>query len=93
MLVLHATVTWFSPEQGGLGNTPFSGIQPSFAAKGELIMCRIWTIDGSQHMAVGVPCEVKIELPYGENYRDLLSTGYEFNLNVGSRVIGCGRVA
>ena len=92
MLKAKGIVTWIRKEDGGLDSTPFSGIQPSFRVSDDLIISRIFRADGQKEMQPGTEYEVSIELPYGERYRDHIVRDKEFTLNIGSRVIGRGRI-
>ncbi len=69
----------------------FSGMRPSFNTGKELIMCTVHSKRG-RLIPLGIPQDVDIELPYGEQYSDIIRPGYKFSLNVGSRVIGQGVV-
>jgi len=73
------------PKQG------FSGMRPSFNTGKELIVCTVYS-KGEKFIPLGSPQDVDIELPYGEQYSDIIKPGYKFSLNVGSKIIGQGVV-
>lgn len=92
MLKLHAKVKWKLESEGGLAQQPFSGIQPSFSIKGDLIMSQVLCVHGSDFWEKNKEIEVQINLPYGEQYADSIKQGLVFNLNVGGQVIATGVV-
>ena len=70
MLQLIADVQWKTPSDGGLTTKPFSGIQPSFSVAGDLIISRVVCADGTSQMNYGEKYHVRVDLPYGEQYKD-----------------------
>ena len=92
MLSVEARIYLRPEDQGGLTRPGFSGMQPSMDINGDLIACKI--IDGQEgsRLNLGEEHDVRIDLPYGEDYVDVLRSGLEFNLNVGGRIIGSGRI-
>jgi len=90
MLSIEARIFLLSEDEGGL--RAFSGMQPSMNVNGELIMCRI--IDGpeGESIALGQEHDVRIDLPYGERFQDVIRSGFEFGLSYGGRVLGHGEV-
>jgi len=90
MLEIDATIIWKGIEEGGLTQQPFSGIQPSFAVGGDLIMCSVFRKDGEEEMFWEKGYAVTIKLPYGEVYQSQIKPGMKFNLNVGARIVGTG---
>lgn len=91
MKTLQARITWNTEDQGCV-EKPFSGIQPSFAVAGDLIVSRIERSDGMKEMERGNTYDVLIRLPYGEMYQQHLFPGMEVKLQVGARVIATGTV-
>lgn len=79
-------------EAGGMNRPGFSGMQPSFNVESELIMCRIFEISGKEEMPLGNEYEVRIDLPYGEQYSSYIVPEYKFFLNIGGNIIGRGIV-
>jgi len=69
----------------------FSGMRPSFDTGKELIMCTVYSKQG-KFIPVGTRQKVDIELPYGEQYADIIKPGYTFSLHVGGKIIGRGLV-
>ena len=91
MRTLEAEITWRTEAEGCL-EQPFSGIRPSFAVGGDLVMSRVDAMDGSADMQRGKCYNVLIDLPYGEHYKEHLQVGMEARLQVGARIIGSGVV-
>jgi translation elongation factor EF-Tu-like GTPase len=92
MLSVEARIYLKTEDEGGLTRPGFSGMQPSMDINGELIACKI--IDGAEgeRLDLGQEHDVRIDLGYGEVFSDVLRSGFKFNLNVGGRVIGNGRI-
>ena len=92
MLKLQAIIKWKQENEGGLVQKPFSGIQPSFSIKDDLIMSQVLCLDGNDFWEKDREHEVQINLPYGEKYVESIKEGLAFNLNVGGQVIATGIV-
>lgn len=92
MLSIEARIYLKTEDEGGLTRPGFSGMQPSMDVRGELIACKI--IDGPKgsRLELGQEHDVRIDLAYGEDYSEVLRSGFSFNLNIGGRVIGAGRI-
>ena len=90
MLSIEAQIYLLSEEEGGVRG--FSHMQPSMNINGELVACKI--IDGQKGdpISLGEYHDVRIDLGYGEDYQDVLRSGFEFGLNAGGRIIGHGKV-
>lgn len=92
MYKLLADVKLYTESEGGMPREGFSGMRPSFEVSGELIMCEIITTSGDPTIHRGTIRELRIQLPYGEMFKEHLHVGYQFHLNVGSKKIGEGRI-
>lgn len=88
MLSIEARIWLKSEDDGGLRG--FSHMQPSMNINGELVACKI--IDGPKGTPIdpGRWHDVRIDLPYGEMFSDVLRSGFHFGLNFGGRVLGEG---
>ena len=92
MLSIEARIYLAAEGEGGLTRPGFSGMQPSMNIRGDLVACRI--IDGAEGelLELGQEHDVRIDLGYGEEYADVLRSGFRFTLNVGGRIVGEGTV-
>ena len=88
MLKINAEIELLRKQMSKQG---FSGMRPSFKAGNQLIMCKVYSKSG-KFIPLGIPQDVDIELPYGEQYSNIIRPGYKFSLNVGKKVIGQGTV-
>ena len=92
MCVIRATILLKTADEGGLPGDGFSGMQPSFTVSDDRIICRVRAGAEGAPILGGQSQIVRIELPYGEKYADLIQPGYGFELTVGGKVVGHGRV-
>ena len=92
MLKVKAKIYLQPESEGGLTREGYSGMQPSMDIDGELIACKVICGDEGTSMPLDREYEVMIELGYGEIFEDKLKSGFHFNLNIASRVIGDGVV-
>ena len=90
MLEVGAKIYLRTESEGGLTRPGFSGMQPSMDINGKLVACKIIYGKEGTPMPLGHDYEVSIELGYGEMFRDQLTSGFRFNLNIASHVIGNG---
>ncbi|WP_433958693.1 hypothetical protein [Cytobacillus horneckiae] len=90
MLHFLAQVYFFTEKEGGRSQDVFSGYMPSLSVNGELIMCRILT--DKEILSRGIKYKIKIELPYGEVFKEYFYTGLCFTLNEGGWIIGEGKL-
>lgn len=88
---IEAKITWNTEDHGCI-ESPFSGIQPSLAVAGELIMSRVECKDGTKKMKRGHCYDVIITLSYGQRYKAHLLPGMDVRLQVGERIIATGSV-
>lgn len=72
------------------GQRAFSGMQPSMDIDGGLVACKVVRGELSAPIPRAEAVEVLLGLPYGEEFEEKLRSGYRFNLNVASRVLGSG---
>lgn len=92
MLEFYAIIYLFNEAEGGMDREGFSGMMPSFSVNNDLIMSKILMGSINSEIKRGQEYNVKIQLPYGENFSKYIYEGYEFNLNIGGKVIGKGKV-
>jgi translation elongation factor EF-Tu-like GTPase len=90
MFSILAKIYFFTEKEGGRSQDAFTGYMPSLSVNGELIMCRILSEQEILHR--GTEYKVKIELPYGEMYKEYFFNGYSFTLNEGGWTIGKGKI-
>lgn len=88
LLTVLAQIYFYTEEEGGRSQDAFSGYMPSISVDGELIMCRV--LSDLEILCRGSEHQVKIELPYGEIFKEHFFTGYSFTLNEGGWIIGKG---
>jgi translation elongation factor EF-Tu-like GTPase len=92
MVHLDALIYFKSTEEGGLSKPTFSGIRPSFNINKDPITCEIVEASGKEHLPLGQEYSVRIFLPYGEIYADLLQKDAKFLLQIGGHLIGWGTI-
>jgi len=92
MLSVEARVYPKREEEGGFTRPGFSGMQPFMDIRGDLVACKIINGPEGELLELGEERDVRIDLPYGEEYADVLRRGFRFRLKVGGRVIGHGRI-
>ena len=92
MLILPATILLETADEGGLAADGFSGMQLSLTVSDDRIVCRLRAGADGAPIPRGKRQVVTIELPYGERYADLIQPGFLFELAVGGKVVGHGRV-
>lgn len=92
MLEVLAEIKLNKENEGGMDRDGFSGMMPSFNVNGELIMCKLIYGDINTKILRGQTYNIIIQLPYGERYKDVINAGYLFNLNIGGRIIGKGKI-
>ena len=92
MLSIEARIYLRTEDEGGLTRPGFSGMQPSMDINGELVACKIMDGPEGSVLELGREHDVRIDLGYGEDYADVLQSGFHFNLNVADRVIGNGEI-
>ncbi|WP_240416818.1 hypothetical protein [Paenibacillus periandrae] len=91
-MILEAQIRLLTSEEGGMNRDGRSGMMPSFDVNGELIMCAVNLVDPDDTIKRGIVYVVTIQLPYAENYKNIIVPQYEFNLNYGGKIIGKGTV-
>jgi len=89
-MTVNAKIHLRTESEGGLTKAGFSGMQPSIDIDGDLVACKIICGEEGTPMPLGNNYEVSIELGYGKIYEEKLKSGFHFNLNIASRVIGEG---
>ncbi len=86
-LTLDAVIEWRP------GTQPlFSGIRPSFSVADDLIASEVFHDVADEVLERGRQYEVRIVLPYGQQYREHIVPGMTFTLQAGARVLGSGSV-
>lgn len=92
MLHLESEILLYSREEGGLSRDGYSGMMASISVDDDLVMSKIIYKEIGTPIKRGENYNVKIELPYGEAYKDKIYKGYKFTINYASRIVGIGKV-
>ena len=70
----------------------FSGMRPSFNINGDLIMCSIEVVSGSEVIKSGEKRVISISLPHDHLVEECLKEGASFKLNSGGQILGDGKI-